>query len=177
MPKEEPPLLIGLSIHGHQATARRKEDDIFAWQFGPLEVSALLWGVTDDVFQFHDRVHVQFGIYLPRLTDVHSCLVRPARNVAVGAWHANCTHTLTFEPLCTQTSSFIGEAKHFVGREQVISAMPILRHQESLHFSLHSIILGFLVDFFDLITTTGCSQPLMRQQGIDFLLHSHLLFF
>ena len=177
MPKEEPPLLICLSIHGHQATARREEDDIFAGQFGPLEVSALLWGVTDDVLQFHDWVHVQFGIYLPRLTDIHSCLVRPAGNVAVGAWHANCTHALSFEPLCTQTPSLIGEAKYLVGREQVVTAMPILGHQESLHFSLHSIILGLFVDFFDLITSTRSRQPLMRQQGINLLLHSHLLFF
>ena len=117
MPKEESLLLIRLGVHGDQATAGSKEDDVFAGYFGPLEVCASLWGVAYDVLKLHDWVTVQFGVNLSRLTDVHSSLIGPIGNiaVAVSARHTDITHALAFEPLCAQSSSLVCEAKDLVG--------------------------------------------------------------
>ena len=55
--------------------------------------------------------------------------------------------------------------------------MALFWHKESLQLGLHGVILGLLIDLLDLIAAPGRSQPLVRQQGINFMLHSILLLF
>ena len=116
MSEEESFLLVSLGIHRNQTTARGKEYDVLAWNFRPFQVDALLRRVADDVLQLHDRVHVELGVDLPCLTDVHSSLIRSSGDIAMamGARLAKSPHAGAFDPLRAQATCFIPKSEHFI---------------------------------------------------------------
>ena len=69
------------------------------------------------------------------------------------------------------------EAKHLIRRQKIIATMTTLRPKEGVHLSLHSIILGLLVDFFDLIAAACSREPRVGKQTVDLLFHACFLLF
>ena len=117
MSEEEPFLLVCLGIHRDQTAARGKEHDVLAWNLRPFQVDALLGRVANDVLELHDWIHVELGVDLPRLTDVHSSLVGTSGDIAMGARLSkskSLPHTRVFDPLRAQATSLIPKTEHFV---------------------------------------------------------------
>ena len=93
MPKEEPLLLVRLSVHSDKTTTGGKEDDVFIRNLRPLKIVALLWRVTNDMLKFHDWVHVELRVDLPCFPNVHASLIWSTGGIAVRTWHAKSSHT------------------------------------------------------------------------------------
>ena len=79
--------------------------------------------------------------------------------------------------MSAQSTCLILEAKHLVWGKKIVTTMAFLGHEEGLHLSLHSVVLGFLVHFLDHIATTCRRQSLVSEQSVDFLLHACFLLF
>ena len=69
------------------------------------------------------------------------------------------------------------EAKHLIRRQKIITTVTALRSKESIHLGLHSIILGLLVDFLDLVAAACSREPLVGKQTVDLVFHACFLLF
>jgi hypothetical protein len=61
MSKEEPFLFIGFRIHSNQSSTRCEDNSVFSFLLCPLDISAFVSLVANDVLQFHNWVFIQLG--------------------------------------------------------------------------------------------------------------------
>lgn len=176
--EEEPRLLLSLDIHGYQGAARGEEHDLLISNARPLQVQALVRRVSNYVFKLHNWVLVELRVHLSLLSDEHTCLVWVGY-IAMRARQASQVESTTaciVHPLITYLTPGT-EAKHFIRRQKIIATVTTLRSKESIHLGLHSIVLGLLVDFFDLIAAACSREPLVGKQTVDLVLHAGFLLF
>ena len=125
------------------------------------------------MFELHYWILVELRVDLSLIANEHPCLV-----IALSRWQAleiQSAPTFTIlDSLLTNLSrwNFTSEPKHLIRLREIFIALFI-----GLKLSLHCIILGFLINLFNLITPASSREPLMGKHAINFFFHSSFLFF
>lgn len=152
MSKEEFLLLLSLCVHSDQSSLRTKNDNAFSWNSWPLDIQTFVWWITNNMFEFHDWVQIQFltpsTIISNKLTSLiwnsrrHICNGIILNRSLFGSWHIIVVFLFIehFETLFKLTKFlFITDGFRFnLGNlTDLVLSSPLIQH--SVDIALHFV--------------------------------------